>query len=377
MEYTLPEGVRDITISLDGAVSAVKRASEGRESPLPIHEYERQYVQDTTLPPTGAVLDAAGQSWRVLQVHIGIPSSRPSSKEDAISTLQHVNAAVGHSPTREEVDAFGETPSSLFIECLFGSWVEAKKAADISLNDEDELSYGPQHENLISVKRFADRGGIPRPHEIEKYSEWSSAALLSQYPVQTGLSITNKPQWYGAEVGWLGVYSPMSYHAYRPRVTRGQAISSLYTVAHELGKSPSASDIQGASVTPNIGPITDLFGGWAAAKQYAGLYTNRAEIRPEIRYYGADWTDTRSRVIARDEGTCRLCAEDVHLHVHHIIPYFDVDELSDPNIDRNLVTLCPSCHAQTEQLSVKKQCTLFRVKKRELPKQVAQQDVLY
>lgn len=65
--------------------------------------------------------------------------------------------------------------------------------------------------------------------------------------------------------------------------------------------------------------------------------------------YGRGWSAVRARARERDEYTCQRCGitegELGHeLHVHHIIPF----RVSRKNSLRNLICLCPSCHAHCE-----------------------------
>lgn len=60
--------------------------------------------------------------------------------------------------------------------------------------------------------------------------------------------------------------------------------------------------------------------------------------RASARAQGPD-TATRQRVLARDNRRCRLCQVEAN-HLHHI--YYRSQ--GGPNVDHNLITLCPKCH---------------------------------
>lgn len=69
--------------------------------------------------------------------------------------------------------------------------------------------------------------------------------------------------------------------------------------------------------------------------------------------YGPDWNVIRTVVRQRDRFTCQMCGaveKDRAHHVHHRIPFraFSSPELAN-QID-NLITLCPSCHRQAENV---------------------------
>lgn len=68
--------------------------------------------------------------------------------------------------------------------------------------------------------------------------------------------------------------------------------------------------------------------------------------------YGPNWNTARSLTLARDRSTCQVCGavgDDLHLHVHHKIPFRTFPSYLEANLLHNLVTLCPACHQRTEQ----------------------------
>jgi 5-methylcytosine-specific restriction endonuclease McrA len=50
------------------------------------------------------------------------------------------------------------------------------------------------------------------------------------------------------------------------------------------------------------------------------------------------WSVIRKNIIERDSYICRICGDDLDLHVHHI------DSNRSNNDNSNLVTLCRDCH---------------------------------
>lgn len=83
----------------------------------------------------------------------------------------------------------------------------------------------------------------------------------------------------------------------------------------------------------------------------------------KISEYGPSWTeDRRQAVRERDDHTCQdpdcdmtqaecLNEYDCRLHVHHLKKACEVDDHEERNAMENLVTLCPSCHRQWEQIA--------------------------
>jgi len=72
-------------------------------------------------------------------------------------------------------------------------------------------------------------------------------------------------------------------------------------------------------------------------------------------YYGSDWEAKANECRKRDEFKCQDCGTDESelpksLHVHHIIPLRQFDDVEEANKLNNLVSLCPDCHQKWEGL---------------------------
>ena len=71
-------------------------------------------------------------------------------------------------------------------------------------------------------------------------------------------------------------------------------------------------------------------------------------------YRGPNWKKQRARARKRDNYTCQHCGItkkqlDQPPDIHHIIPYRSFnDDWKSANQLRNLISLCPSCHAKVE-----------------------------
>lgn len=76
------------------------------------------------------------------------------------------------------------------------------------------------------------------------------------------------------------------------------------------------------------------------------MRTLEAKAGTTPRQRGSGWVKTRSRILLRDQYTCRRCGAVSQLHeVDHITPL----EQGGSNADCNLQTLCRPCHrAKTE-----------------------------
>ena len=81
------------------------------------------------------------------------------------------------------------------------------------------------------------------------------------------------------------------------------------------------------------------------------------------------WQKVREQVLIRDKGCCQLCLvrgfiENRKLSVHHFYKRVDHEELV--YVLDNLITVCPPCHNELENLSVKRQLELLKRKELEL-----------
>jgi 5-methylcytosine-specific restriction endonuclease McrA len=91
------------------------------------------------------------------------------------------------------------------------------------------------------------------------------------------------------------------------------------------------------------------------------IYSATAEVSVQdgdaALYYGSAWDEKRKQVLKRDNYECQNCGvdEDTHkkrrgfsLHVHHIVPLREFDDVTEANRLENLVSVCASCHNEVE-----------------------------
>lgn len=90
-----------------------------------------------------------------------------------------------------------------------------------------------------------------------------------------------------------------------------------------------------------------------------------------------EWHRKRMKILRRDKFTCQLCkSTDLELHVHHKL-YIDGRKPWEYG-DKQLVTLCKSCHEithKTEIIPVYKNSSLVKPKQKkqkEVPKKIIQ-----
>lgn len=68
----------------------------------------------------------------------------------------------------------------------------------------------------------------------------------------------------------------------------------------------------------------------------------------DIKYYEQQhWSKIRLSVLKRDKYTCQLCNSvgNSKLHIHHI----QKRRKDGPDFEDNLITVCPSCHANADR----------------------------
>lgn len=87
--------------------------------------------------------------------------------------------------------------------------------------------------------------------------------------------------------------------------------------------------------------------GYCAAHQAdrkIGKFANERRGSRQSRGYGAEWEQTRKRILSRDKGLCQVCLEESKLRpakqVDHKVPKAEggTDE------DNNLQAICVPCH---------------------------------
>lgn len=75
-------------------------------------------------------------------------------------------------------------------------------------------------------------------------------------------------------------------------------------------------------------------------------------------YYGPNWQEKREEARSRDNYRCQDCGVhedelDIPLHVHHINPLKNFDDVEEANKLTNLVSLCQPCHNRWEGIPLK------------------------
>jgi 5-methylcytosine-specific restriction endonuclease McrA len=103
------------------------------------------------------------ESWTKAKELAGVPASGPSqiTQEALIDELKRVNKLVSGPPTRRDMDAIGDFPSSTY-KYRFESWNDALETADLTVNQvspgEGTHKYGPDWWRYRRKALKRDRG---------------------------------------------------------------------------------------------------------------------------------------------------------------------------------------------------------------------------
>lgn len=98
---------------------------------------------------------------------------------------------------------------------------------------------------------------------------------------------------------------------------------------------------------PGCGALVRDQAGYCATHQddrKIGKFADERRGSRQSRGYGAEWEQTRKRILSRDKGLCQVCLADGKLspakQVDHRVPQFE----GGPGDDSNLQAICVPCH---------------------------------
>ena len=85
---------------------------------------------------------------------------------------------------------------------------------------------------------------------------------------------------------------------------------------------------------------------WYKEKGFDNPRKDKGDWNKKDRFTSYSYKNWRKKVLKRDGNKCVKCNSDKKLHVHHIVPWIENEELRfDMN---NGMTLCNSCHGKEE-----------------------------
>ena len=254
------------------------------------------------------------------------------SDEQLIEELKEFAEGLGRTPTKREMDSSGPYSSKTYHN-HFGSWNNSLQKAGMDIN---ETGSNISREGLLKeLKEFADKiGKTPTKREMSNQGPRSSTTYENYFG-----SWNNALQRVGLDTN----------HEKNPPKER--LIADLQEFAERLGKTPTWDEVEMKGPW-HIKTYLKYFGSWNEALREAGLEINRLApdelVGTSEHRFGTNWYKQRQKVVERDRHRCRVCGDSEFVHVHHIKPRKEFDDVSNSNTLNNLITLCPQCHGTFE-----------------------------
>lgn len=265
------------------------------------------------------------------------PNNPQVGDEELIEELKILQDKLGHTPRQHDVREIGEYASSTY-RSEFGSWNEALEAAGMDPNQRKDFTREELVQELQRLHSELDR--VPLQADVRKYSEYSVRPFYTEFG---GISLAVEAA--GMEPSWN-------------KLSRDMLINELERLEDEVERVPFVSDMKDRGRW-GIMPYYREFGSWKEALEAAGF---ELPDRPHFTSgnYGAGWNEsTKSRIRERDGKKCVDCEmnQATHLdrygrrlHVHHITPASVLEDPERRNAEKNLISLCISCHAKWDRV---------------------------
>lgn len=149
----------------------------------------------------------------------------------------------------------------------------------------------------------------------------------------------------------------------RQNIRKEDLISEINRLGEKLGRTPVQSDMDSDGIY-NPDTYWRKFESWKKAVKKAGFDPVTRGLKcgsnhPDWKggttdYYHPNWEDIREKIVERDGNKCMVCGNsETRLCVHHIKPRSEFCDGGEYNYDkaceeRNLVTVCNSCHMKFE-----------------------------
>lgn len=345
-------------------------------------------------PCSRTIASHFGGSWSQAKREAEL-QTRDFSTAECLESLQFVSETLGASPTVEEYESNRppDAPSSTTIIDRVGSWNEAKRAKNLEINKNTDITTEDCGRAVLHVSESIGHS----PTEAE---------YILHKPVWAPSATTIKER-YGS---WRQAKRELDLEV--DVFTDDECLTALIAVAEDLGQSPSMRDYMenrnpGA---PVVGTFANKFGTWSQAKRLVGLKVYN-DGSGHSYPYGPSWPTIREEILERD-GKCQKCgltidthretvgrAPDVH-HIHKLASFFEdipdqvFSELEGSNTlseesrrtlqhrseianhPSNLVTLCRYCHGYLENKPVKRQLHILGIPNPEVSPENIPPDVL-
>jgi hypothetical protein len=251
------------------------------------------------------------------------------SKQDLLGEIRRLAAVKDLRPTLSDLKEDGEFSKSPYYT-EFGSWNAAVQAAGI--DGPDPREYDISDEKLLAELRDVadEHGGSVSRSEFERKSAYSRSTYEKRF----------------------GNWNDALREAGLP-VNRASAVEVICDECGDAFERPRAH--LDRDWTDHIFCSEECHGEWREGRIKGEKHP---QFDPEAHdEYGANWEQFREKVIERDGGQCVRCglSRESHqqefgrdLHVHHIIPRSEFDDVRESNTFENTVTVCIQCHRYLE-----------------------------
>jgi hypothetical protein len=249
------------------------------------------------------------------------------SRQQLLSEIERLAAMNGTVPTLRDMNEQGEFSETPYWE-EFESWTAAIQAADLTVSDTRGQSY-TDDELLDDLRQVASGGSVTR-ETYEQHGAYASKTYENRFG-----------SWNAA------------LRAAALEVNRRSAVTVTCDECGTRFERPKCHLER--DWTTHTFCSEDCHGSWREGR-ISG--ESHPQFDPEAHdAYGPNWETVRARAIRRDAEQCVRCGcgRSAHqddtgrdLHVHHIKPRKEFDEIQQANQLDNLVTLCAACHVVVE-----------------------------
>jgi hypothetical protein len=175
--------------------------------------------------------------------------------DELLTALQTLADEQGGSPTAREANAHPDCPSAPTFAQRFGSWNEALRAAGLTPRpreySDDEL--------LTMLQSLAtEHGRSPTAEEVTAHPDYPTVSTFKRR--------------FGS---WNTALHEAGLDQHLPRLSDEELLTALQNLSDELGKRPSAIEVNGCDDMASVQTYMNRFGSWNAALAAANLCSNQ------------------------------------------------------------------------------------------------------
>ncbi|MFQ6009650.1 MAG: homing endonuclease associated repeat-containing protein [Candidatus Aenigmatarchaeota archaeon] len=234
-----------------------KKAKELGRTPT-----QKEITADKSIPSSTTYRYRFGSLTNALK-EAGLDRNREYySKEELIEYLQKKAEELGRTPTTEDIKADKSMPNPSTYIKWFGSYNKALEAAGIELNRDFKHEYSEQELIELLQNKAKELGKTPSKREIDRDK---SMPRSSTYMRKFG-------SWNNAlEEACLEIHN----------YTQEKLIEVLQHKADDLGRAPTAREIETDKNMPGVNTYCKHFGSWNSALKAAGLESKYREYSNE------------------------------------------------------------------------------------------------